>query len=95
VTIAQLMELKFYLNKFAKLDNIEYYSFNTILSMKKLYEEYLNDTEGLDPDFPTLNFGGKGKKISIGTNIYSLFDDENDIPEDYKGINEGRLNLIK
>jgi len=87
------MDLKFYLNKFVKVDNIENYSLNNLLQLKTCYEEFLDNSEGLDPDFPTLNFSGKGKKINKGKNIYTLFE-EDDISENFKGINEGRLNIL-
>ena len=85
------MELKFYLNKFAKIDNIENYTFKNVLSLKKAYDEFLDKSEGKDPDFPLLDFSGgkKGKTLSKGRNVYSMFD-EDDIPDNFTGI-ETRL----
>ena len=54
------MDLKFYLNKFAKVDNIENYTLKSIRELQKCYETYLDKTEGTDPDFPMTTFGGKG-----------------------------------
>ena len=57
------MDLKFYLNKIIKIDNIEGYTLKSLINIRECYENFLDKTEGLDPDFPTLNFGGKGKKL--------------------------------
>ena len=65
------MGLKLYLNKFLKVDNIESYTFSELMTLKKEYEKVLEDSEGVDPDFPTYIFGGGGKKIG-GTNVHTL-----------------------
>ena len=65
------MGLKLYLNKFLKVDNIESYTFSELIALKKEYEKVLEESEGIDPDFPTYVFGGGGKKIA-GTNIHTL-----------------------
>ena len=65
------MGLKLYLNKFLKIDNIENYSFSELVMIKKEYEKFLENSEGIDPDFPMYIFGGKGKKIG-GTNVHTL-----------------------
>lgn len=65
------MGLKLYLNKFLKVDNIESYTYSELITLKKEYEKVLEDSEGIDPDFPMYTFGGKGKKIA-GTNIHTL-----------------------
>lgn len=60
------MDLKFYLNKFIKVDNIEGYTLRALREIQKRYEDYLEKTEGTDPDFPMMTFGGKnggGKKV--------------------------------
>ena len=65
------MDLKFYLNKFAKIDNIEGYTMKSILILQKKYEEFLENSDGSDPDFPMMSFGGgKGKKVK-GSNSAS------------------------
>ena len=85
------MDLKFYLNKFARIDNIENYTFKSVLALRKTYEDFLDSSEGKDPDFPLLDLSSKkkGKTISKGKNIYSMFDEE-DVPEEFHGI-ETRL----
>ena len=65
------MGLKLYLNKFLKVDNIESYTFSELMTLKKEYEKVLEESEGVDPDFPTYVFGGGGKKIA-GTNVHTL-----------------------
>ena len=68
------MDLKFYLNKFIKADNIEGYTLKSLKKLQECYEEYLEKTEGTDPDFPMMTFGGKnggGKKVK-GQNAAAL-----------------------
>ena len=69
------MDLKFYLNKFVKVDNIEHYSLKTWGELRKKYESFLEKSEGIDPDFPMMKFGGegngKGQKIK-GVNKHQL-----------------------
>lgn len=69
------MELKFYLNKFVKVDNIEGYTLSALKELKKAYDKFLEDSEGFDPDYPELSFGGKGKNLVKGkTNVENLSD---------------------
>ena len=65
MTIAQLMDLKFYLNKLVKVDAIENYTLSTLLSLKSTYDKFLEESDGFDPDFPNTshNVGKKGKKV--------------------------------
>lgn len=56
------MALKFYLNKFAKVDNIENYTLGTIKKLQEEYIKFIESCDGVDPDFPLFNFGSKGKK---------------------------------
>ncbi len=65
------MGLKLYLNKFLKVDNIESYTFSELIELKKEYEKVLENSEGVDPDFPMYVFGNGGKKIG-GTNVHTL-----------------------
>ena len=65
------MELKFYLNKFLKVDNIEEYSLTQLLALKDAYSKFIEKSEGFDPDFPMTSFGAKGKKIG-GTNVHTI-----------------------
>lgn len=79
------MDLKFYLNKFIKVDNIEGYTLKALKEIQNCYEAYLEKTEGSDPDFPMVTFGGKNgmeKKVK-GRNAAaieeeSLAEDSND-----------------
>lgn len=71
------MDLKFYLNKFIKVDNIENYTLKALKEIQKCYEDYLEKTEGSDPDFPMVTFGGKdggGKKVK-GRNAAAMDED--------------------
>lgn len=72
------MDLKFYLNKFIKVDNIEGYTLKALKKLQECYEEYLEKTEGSDPDFPMVTFGGKngGKKVK-GQNAAALDEIDN------------------
>lgn len=57
------MGLKLFLNKIVKVDNIENYTLRTLLKLREEYDRFVEKTGGIDPDFPTLNFGdGEGKK---------------------------------
>lgn len=69
------MGLKFYLNKFLKADGIENYTLDTLLKLKEAYSDFLEDSDGGDPDFPLITFNTKGKKIK-GKNIHSIMDDD-------------------
>ena len=90
------MDLKFYLNKFLKVDNIEHYTLNSLYKLKKVYDDFLDKSEGVDPDFPGMILGdhGNGEKIK-GTNYFSLFGGEENIPEGHKGILEDKIELSK
>ena len=59
------MDLKFYLNKIVKVDNVEGYTLKALLELKARYEKFIDKTSGFDPDFPTLDFGmgTKGEKF--------------------------------
>ena len=70
------MALKFYLNKYAKVDNIENYTLGTLKILQGEYQKFLEQSDGVDPDFPMFNFGGKETKIK-GTNK-ALIDDDNE-----------------
>lgn len=73
------MGLKFYLNKYAKVDNIENYSLNTLKTLQSEYMKFLDESGGVDPDFPMFNFGGKsgGETLIRGNNKAILDDLEN------------------
>ena len=58
------MDLTFYLNKFLKVDNIEYYNLDALFKLRDAYSDFLENSKGVDPDFPMIEFGGgKGSKI--------------------------------
>ena len=70
------MDLKFYLNKFIKVDGIEHYTLKALREIQSCYERYLEKTEGVDPDFPMMTFGnGKGKKVA-GVNAAKQEEDD-------------------
>ncbi len=63
------MDLKFYLNKFVKCDNIEGYTLKSLFKLKDIYSDFLENSGGIDPDFPEINFGeATGGKTVGGTN---------------------------
>ena len=53
------MALKFYLNKYVKVDNIENYTLGTLKILQGEYTKFLEESDGVDPDFPMFSFGGK------------------------------------
>ena len=72
------MGLKFFLNKYVKADNIENYTLGTLKILQSEYSKFLEESGGVDPDFPMFNFGGNnggGTKIK-GTNKAALEDNE-------------------
>jgi hypothetical protein len=79
------MDLKFFLNKFAKVDNIENYTLKYLFELRKLYSDYLESTDGQDPDFPMINFGNKGGKVK-GSNAASMDEDLGEQQEDSFGL---------
>lgn len=77
MSTALLMDLKFYLNKLLKVDNIENYTLKDLNTLKKTYENFLERSDGHDPDFPTVGFGDKtkGEKVK-GINKAQISEDE-------------------
>jgi hypothetical protein len=72
------MGLKFYLNKYAKVDNIENYNLSTLKILQGEYTRFLEESDGVDPDFPMFNFGGgKGELAVKGKNKAALEDNLN------------------
>lgn len=57
------MELKFYLNKFLKVDNIEHYGLCALFKLRDTYDKFIETSKGTDPDFPLIDFGDKGQTI--------------------------------
>ena len=86
------MHLKLYLNKYLKADNIEFYSLNYLIDLRKEYENFLDLTGGYDPDFPNINIGDRkeGQKIK-GKNKIQLEKEFEEggkgFPDDFNGMN--------
>ena len=73
------MALKFYLNKYVKVDNIENYTVGTLKILQGEYAKFLEESGGVDPDFPMFSFGGKNgnKETKIkGKNKAALEEEE-------------------
>ena len=68
------MSLKLYLNKYLKVDNIEYYSLPCLQILQKEYDKLLKKTEGIDPDFPQLTFGDGKNSLNFDSK-HKLDDD--------------------
>lgn len=85
------MDLKFYLNKFLKVDRIEDYTLKTLVKLREVYEDFLQRSEGVDPDFPMLNFGQKGMQKLKGIKPENFVDP---IDSDFQEFQEGRQRNI-
>lgn len=85
------MELKLHLNKFLRVDNIENYTLKTLKILQSKYQEFLDNSEGVDPDYPMFTFGGKGKKVG-GFNPHYGNEGEDDMSSQSGNIN-GLLDL--
>ena len=72
------MGLKFFLNKYAKVDNIENYSLSTLKILQGEYSKFLEESGGVDPDFPMFNFGGNSGTKVKGQNKAALEDNNED-----------------
>ena len=70
------MDLKFYLNKFLKVDNIEKYTLKTLFKLREIYDKFLESSKGVDPDFPTIDFSGKGEAVKGVNKTKVLGDDD-------------------
>ena len=52
--------------------------------MKKVYDDFVEKTEGIDPDFPMIDFGGKGQKIKGKNKLQVLGGSGNeDVTDDF------------
>lgn len=74
------------------------YSLATINSMKESYSKFVEET-GIDPDFPSINFGNKTTSL-VSTNANNLFTALDGDEEAIKNYNQGdmaglSLNLSK
>lgn len=77
------MQLKLYLNKFLKVDNIEYYTLGALRELRNYYDKFLEMSGGTDPDFPMMNFGEEGQtKFSSGNNKMNISKKDNEMPQD-------------
>ena len=84
------MDLKFYLNKFLKADNIEKYTLKDLYILRDTYDSFLENSKGTDPDFPMIDFGDKGQKIK-GTNKVQVGEQLDDSgPNDWSGVSAHR-----
>ena len=71
------MGLKFYLNKYVKADNIENYSLSSLKVLQEEYLKFLEESGGIDPDYPLFNFGGKNNETKIKGTNKAMLDEEN------------------
>ena len=81
------MDLKFYLNKFLKVDNIEQYTMKYLNQLKKCYDEFLEKSQGQDPDFPMINFGDSSNTLKGSRNIIQVGRDEDSFRDDLGILN--------
>ena len=92
------MDLKFFLNKIMKTDNIEHYTIGTLFKLRDTYDQFMEKSGGYDPDFPMtgLTAGGNsssdGKQnIKIkGKNVYSEYDEDKPDPN-FEGIKRSAI----
>ena len=68
------MDLKLFLNKFAKVDNIECYTMSALKELQNSYDAILKNTKGIDPDFPGIDFGDSSNTINLNTSGEQLDD---------------------
>ena len=76
------MDLKFYLNKFLKVDNIEKYTLKTLFKLREVYDKFLESSKGVDPDFPMIDFGSKGTTIKGKNKVQVLGENGDNEPFD-------------
>lgn len=76
------MQLKLYLNKFLKVDNIEYYTLGALQELRKSYDNFLELSSGTDPDFPMMDFGDKGETKFSSSNNKANLSRRDEIPSD-------------
>jgi hypothetical protein len=66
------MELKLYLNKFLKVDNIEMYALESLYELRETYTKFIDNFGGKDPDFPMMNFGDPENTYKSTNNVTKL-----------------------
>lgn len=86
------MELKFYLNKFLKVDNIEHYGLGALFKLRDTYDKFIETSKGTDPDFPLIDFGDKGQTIQ-GVNKVQAENKQGEDDEGGKGEQPGTTTM--
>lgn len=81
------MELKLYLNKLLKVDNIEMYTLESLYELRDKYSKFIENFGGKDPDFPMMNFGDPENTYKSSNNITRL-----DLNKDSTEDNDGSSN---
>ena len=76
------MDLKLYLNKFLKVDNIELYTLDTLFSLRECYDKFVEKSKGKDPDFPLMDFGNSENTYKASNNVTRI-----DLAEEARGRN--------
>ena len=66
------MDLKLYLNKLLKVDNIEMYTLESLYELRDCYSKFVEKFNGKDPDFPLINFGDPENTYNASNNITKL-----------------------
>lgn len=87
------MELKFYLNKFLKVDNIEHYGLGALFKLRDTYDKFIETSKGTDPDFPLIDFGDKGQTIQ-GVNKVQAENKQGEYDESGEGEQLGTTEIL-
>jgi len=87
------MELKFYLNKFLKVDNIEHYGLGALFKLRDTYDKFIETSKGTDPDFPLIDFGDKGQTIQ-GVNKVQAENKQGEDDESSEGEQLGTTEIL-
>lgn len=87
------MELKFYLNKFLKVDNIEHYGLGALFKLRDTYDKFIETSKGTDPDFPLIDFGDKGQTIQ-GVNKVQAENKQGEDDESGEGKQLGTTEIL-
>ena len=66
------MELKLYLNKLLKVDNIEMYTLESLYELRDRYSKFIENFGGKDPDFPMMSFGDPDNTYKASNNVTRL-----------------------
>lgn len=87
------MELKFYLNKFLKVDNIEHYGLGALFKLRDTQDKFIETSKGTDPDFPLIDFGDKGQTIQ-GVNKVQAENKQGEDDESGEGEQLGTTEIL-